>query len=399
MRSDNQIKQRMPVYDVLGPLGWTYKMLADAVQYSVATVHNDLRDRGGLTGAYPDRPMGGDVYAATFLHYTRNSFPSERIQKIAEDFLQVEKIIDQSEGMGRAMVALQSMPNTRAFRNYNHLIQEIFGNDRRTAPWGASDGCGWWVGYIEGVKRGEVLPPKSEEDALNGIATLFQESVNRSRIILSMPPPGLLFDALSNAFKSLTERERYVITRCFSLDSGGEPRTVKQVAREMGLSAGRVRQIKISGLQRLEEWSDGKRSLSWFFRDIDDCLQDEKELRQEVDRLRDRVRSLSKDVFGGGKYIVLSDGTVAPVNTTDPVLLKRVEDLPLSGRSTFALRNAGIEYLYQLVVKTPAECLKIKNFGRHSLREICDVLGDFGLNLGMTLPALGTVIPHSEAYT
>ena len=66
-------------------------------------------------------------------------------------------------------------------------------------------------------------------------------------------------------------------------------------------------------------------------------------------------------------------------------LFKRVDELELSVRSQNCLQNAGIEYIYQLVEKTEAEMLKTKNFGRKSLNEIKEVLGDFGLSLGMKL--------------
>jgi DNA-directed RNA polymerase subunit alpha len=66
-------------------------------------------------------------------------------------------------------------------------------------------------------------------------------------------------------------------------------------------------------------------------------------------------------------------------------LFKRVDELELSVRSQNCLQNAGIEYIYQLVEKTEAEMLKTKNFGRKSLNEIKEILGDLELSLGMKL--------------
>jgi len=66
-------------------------------------------------------------------------------------------------------------------------------------------------------------------------------------------------------------------------------------------------------------------------------------------------------------------------------LFKRVDELELSVRSQNCLQNAGIEYIYQLVEKTEAEMLKTKNFGRKSLNEIKEILGDLDLTLGMKL--------------
>jgi DNA-directed RNA polymerase subunit alpha len=66
-------------------------------------------------------------------------------------------------------------------------------------------------------------------------------------------------------------------------------------------------------------------------------------------------------------------------------LYRSVEELELSVRSANCLKNAEIHKIYQLVSKTEAEMLKTKNFGRKSLNEIKDVLGDMGLSLGMKL--------------
>lgn len=66
-------------------------------------------------------------------------------------------------------------------------------------------------------------------------------------------------------------------------------------------------------------------------------------------------------------------------------LFRRVDELELSVRSQNCLQNAGIEYIYQLVEKSETEMLKTKNFGRKSLNEIKEILGDLQLSLGMKL--------------
>ncbi|MBW2559371.1 MAG: DNA-directed RNA polymerase subunit alpha [Deltaproteobacteria bacterium] len=63
-------------------------------------------------------------------------------------------------------------------------------------------------------------------------------------------------------------------------------------------------------------------------------------------------------------------------------LLKGVDDLELSVRSANCLKNAGIQYIGELVQKTEPEMLKTKNFGRKSLNEIKEMLAEMGLSLG-----------------
>ncbi len=75
-------------------------------------------------------------------------------------------------------------------------------------------------------------------------------------------------------------------------------------------------------------------------------------------------------------------------------LYRSVEELELSVRSANCLKNADILKIYQLVSKTEAEMLKTKNFGRKSLNEIKEVLGEMGLSLGMKVE--GFVPPEDD---
>ncbi len=69
----------------------------------------------------------------------------------------------------------------------------------------------------------------------------------------------------------------------------------------------------------------------------------------------------------------------------NPYLDRPVEDLELSVRSANCLRNANILFIGELVLKTEAEMLKTKNFGRKSLNEIKQLLAEMDLSLGMSL--------------
>ena len=66
-------------------------------------------------------------------------------------------------------------------------------------------------------------------------------------------------------------------------------------------------------------------------------------------------------------------------------LSKSVEELELSVRSYNCLKNANIQTIGQLVMKSESEMLKTKNFGRKSLNEIKEILTDMGLSFAMKL--------------
>ena len=65
------------------------------------------------------------------------------------------------------------------------------------------------------------------------------------------------------------------------------------------------------------------------------------------------------------------------------LLDKSVEELELSVRSSNCLRAAEIKSIGDLVQKSEPEMLKYRNFGRKSLKEIQDILGEMGLGFGM----------------
>lgn len=73
-------------------------------------------------------------------------------------------------------------------------------------------------------------------------------------------------------------------------------------------------------------------------------------------------------------------------------LVKPVEELELSVRAYNCLKNASVETIGELVVKTEAEMLKTKNFGRKSLSEIKELLAEMGLSFGMKIDSKGRLV-------
>ena len=68
------------------------------------------------------------------------------------------------------------------------------------------------------------------------------------------------------------------------------------------------------------------------------------------------------------------------------LLQKEIDGLNLSVRSANCLRNANINTVGDLVVRSEKEMLETKNFGRKSLNEIQEVLDRMGLSFGMEVP-------------
>ncbi len=63
-----------------------------------------------------------------------------------------------------------------------------------------------------------------------------------------------------------------------------------------------------------------------------------------------------------------------------------ITELDLSVRASNCLESVKLRTVAELVTKTDAELLKVRSFGKTSLREVKKKLDDMGLSLGMTLP-------------
>lgn len=66
-------------------------------------------------------------------------------------------------------------------------------------------------------------------------------------------------------------------------------------------------------------------------------------------------------------------------------LLRRTDELELSVRSANCLSQAEIKYIGELVQKTKEDMLRMPNFGRKSLDELCHILDSMKLKFGMTI--------------
>ena len=72
-------------------------------------------------------------------------------------------------------------------------------------------------------------------------------------------------------------------------------------------------------------------------------------------------------------------------NDFDPLLLRSIEELELTVRSTNCLKAESIFLIGDLIQRSEFDLLKTPNLGKKSLNEIKDVLASKGLSLGMVL--------------
>jgi DNA-directed RNA polymerase subunit alpha len=134
----------------------------------------------------------------------------------------------------------------------------------------------------------------------------------------------------------------------------------------------------------LEVWTDGR-------------ITPDESLLQSASILRHHL-----DVFvGNDDTQVEFDQTPEAVSQENAKLKKllnmSVNEIELSVRAANCLNNANITTVGQLAMKSEAEMLKYRNFGKKSLNEIKDKLEELQLGLGMKFePGLIEVQPEAE---
>ncbi len=110
------------------------------------------------------------------------------------------------------------------------------------------------------------------------------------------------------------------------------------------------------------------------------------------------------DVFVGYDKNLVEFEEVKEKQDDEKVKMKKllnmsVNEIELSVRAANCLNNANITTVGQLAMKSEAEMLKYRNFGKKSLNEIKDKLTTLGLSLGMKFEPELLDLPKEESKT
>jgi len=81
----------------------------------------------------------------------------------------------------------------------------------------------------------------------------------------------------------------------------------------------------------------------------------------------------------------VNDEEISEALELKSILSKSIDEMELSVRSHNCLQAAGIKSIGSLVSKEESEMLKFKNFGRKSLTELQEKLGELNLSFGMDI--------------
>ena len=92
---------------------------------------------------------------------------------------------------------------------------------------------------------------------------------------------------------------------------------------------------------------------------------------------------LKDDIAIEGGGLAPEGDEAAKRRELDDLLSKSVDILDLSNRSKNCLEAENIQTLRELLSMTEAELLKVRNFGKTSLKEVKSKISALGLTLGM----------------
>ena len=130
----------------------------------------------------------------------------------------------------------------------------------------------------------------------------------------------------------------------------------------------------------LEVWTDGTKTPEMALVEASSLLR--KHLNPFV-----KYFELGKEAEHEGEAIAIIAGTVdSEIRELKEKLLLPVSVLDPSVRSSNCLNAADIRILGELAIRSEQDMMKIKNFGKGSLKEIKKKLSDHGLSFGMELP-------------
>lgn len=170
--------------------------------------------------------------------------------------------------------------------------------------------------------------------------------------------------------KTITEREARII-KARLIDGY----TLEAVGMQEGVTRDRIRQIEQKALRKLRHPSRlaimryGKENL---------------ELQDDVDKMRIELLKLKNDLINAIKHPETIELTEEEIELSR--LSQSINELDFSVRTHNCLMRAGIKTLSQIVQLKPDDLLRVRNFGRKSLREVINKLNEMGYQLREDTP-------------
>lgn len=392
-------REREPVVRaVFGAIG-VYSTVAELLGYNVLTVTHDVEAMGGPE-AFPDLPKNAEerfrsaltLYVKLLQLWVRaeQNTDDAKIRGALSMFLELDRVRRELRAAGEGLYLMtvpargQTMPP-----GYWSLVEALFGPQPEFA---GTNQHAVLSEVLDDIATKKITVPSGHQelwhhllrklrqmDGEKALNSAFAWSETCDKEIVRLIDAALEYVSQHEEIRrmdanplTLTHLQQCIIRSRYGI--GAPKMTLAEMAGDLNVSPERVRQHQVRSLQKL------RLSLAPI-RDM---------LNGTIPRLTKQVEDLTEQISGIQTRIQQLEGVITGSVTTTPAvvnlhLIRRVEEFNWSVRAISCLQNAGIVYLWQLAEKREVELIKIKHFGRKTLREVKEVLEALELRLGMSV--------------
>jgi len=187
-------------------------------------------------------------------------------------------------------------------------------------------------------------------------------------------------DLVKTMLDELSPRQAETLRLRFGL-CDEKPYTLKMVGEKIGITASGVRLHESNALRQLMHSSRIKSFQKLTRPGVDEML---KARDAEITKLKEQLETATQ-VLMSVKRLIEEERIPVIHKELTPILTQSVFELPMSSRTYNCVKNCGMKTFGDLVTKTEAEMLHVKNFGRKSLSELKALLEPLGLGFGMKI--------------
>lgn len=390
---------RRPFIEALHKLGIPGSWICEKIKLNPITFRRDLT-RFGIDNL--PRKTRQEAYATALQCYARiiNGMGADvdfsvwhEVKVLIADWLGLEAI-EKERGTLDAVAKILHKPEIKEEdKGYLRLLNVLlnFKDDTLSPTWSL------WQDILKDYSTIEISTLPTD---LKGVL----EELRRRWVRMNRRTIGVIWkghykasDVFDRVLNTLTPREEQVIRMYYGINS--EPRDTIAIGMEFQATKERVQQILVKAIHKLQHPSRlCKLSRLYHLQPFlkpemisrhfsDEVAADVSNLRAEITKLKSELAEalaiISEKPILSERY--QNRDSIDERARFNEALYKRVSELELSVRTFNCLKNAGIKYVGELVTRSEAQLLKSQGFGRKSLKEVRDVLLEFGFTLDMVL--------------
>lgn len=375
-------------------LGWSVNLVAKVAGFAPSVIHSDIRHHGGMKDLFPDRPgKKKQIYAGTFFYYAQQLEKSEQfpLKEEIEELLQIAQIQAAEESMIRTYEALCKDRCNGYIESYVKLSHKLL----RVSPPPRMENR-FLRTYIQLVGKRKRYSPGSYEEVVRDIENDFVAVCDKGFIKRPLQAMELrqFIDNWLARESDLSHDEQTVLIHRFGL-RGQQKQTLDQIRIYLrGVSRERVRQVEVKALKKLRRSQDHIETLRIFFFTLAELEARTQTYVQKLHLLETQMAQLVRQkeellscIKDGAFSVILEKGNDEwdPWKDKIDLLSKSCDYLQLSVRASNCLQKAHIQRIGQLIQLSDVDLLKLKHFGRRSLRDVTERLADHDLILGVHL--------------